>query len=478
MTDHILILTGRLAEKSLHRVMAAMPQPGFTYEILNIGVSVAALMTADMIVRRLTEVRGATRVLVPGLCTGNLEKASATLGVPVERGPVDLKDLPVYFGRGATPRDLSRYDMHIFAEIVDAPNISVEEILARAAEYRRDGADVIDVGCLPGTPFPHLEEAVQALRADGYRVSVDSVEPQELIRGGQAGADYLLSLKESTLHVAQEVASMPILIPEQAGDMDSLYRAVDKLTKEGRRFIADSVLDPIHFGLTASIVRYHALRERYPDAEIMMGVGNMTELTDADTAGINAVLLGIMSELRITHLLTTQVSPHASACVRELDHMRRILFAAHEDGSLPRGYDAALLAVHERKPFPYSAEEIAELAALVRDPSYRVQVTAEGIHVYNRDGQELGGDPFALFPRLRLLQDDAPHAFYMGVELAKAQIAWQLGKRYTQDEELSWGCAVPPEKKAAPSDLHTYKPEGETLKKPDRKLRHKKDPGK
>lgn len=295
-----------------------------------------------------------------------------------------------------------------------------------------------------------------------------------MIRGGRAGADYLLSLKESTLHVAREVASVPVVIPEQAGDMDSLYRAMDALAREGRRFIADSVLDPIHFGLTASIVRYHDLRLRHPDAEIMMGVGNLSELTDADTAGINAVLLGIMSELRITHLLTTQVSPHARACVRELDHLRRVLYAAREDSSLPRGYDGALLALHERKPFPYSAEEIAELAALVRDPSYRVQVTAEGIHVYNRDGLERGGDPFDLFPRLRLLKDDAPHAFYMGVELAKAQIAWQLGKRYTQDEELSWGCAVPPDRKAAPGDLHAYKPQGETLKKRVKKPHGKK----
>lgn len=478
MADHLLLLTGKLAENSLRRVMQGLAPTKFTYEILNIGVSVAALMTTEMITRRLTDTRGATKILVPGLCTGDLEAASQKLGVPVERGPVDLKDLPAYFGGGGKPRDLSRHDMQIFAEIVDAPRISVDEILRRAEGYSRDGADVIDVGCLPGTPFPHLEEAVQALRAAGYVVSVDSVEPQELIRGGRAGADYLLSLKESTLHAAAEVASVPILIPEQAGDMASLHRAMDSLTRAGRRFIVDSILDPIHFGFTASIVRYHALREHYPDAEIMMGVGNLTELTDADTSGINAVLLGIMSELRITHLLTTQVSPHARACVRELDHMRRILFAAREDSSLPRGYDGALLAVHERKPFPYTAEEIRELAALIRDPSYRVQVTEEGIHVYNRDGQELGGDPFSLFSRLRLLKDDAPHAFYMGVELARAQIAWQLGKRYTQDEELSWGCAVPPEKKAAPSDLHAYKPEGATLKKQGRNLREKEDSGK
>jgi dihydropteroate synthase-like protein len=463
MAEHILMLTGKLAEKSLRRVMESLAPAEFTYEIANIGVSVAALMTTDMIVRRLKDARGASRILVPGLCTGDIDSASSSLGIPVVRGPVDLKDLPAFFGRGARKADLSRHDMQIFAEITDAPRIGIEAILARAAEHRRDGADVIDLGCLPSTPFPHLEESVQALVAAGYQVSVDSVEPEELRRGGRAGAHYLLSLKESTLAIADEVASTPILIPESPAEFDSLYRAMDQLIARGRRFIADSILDPIHFGFTDAIVRYHALRQRYPDVEIMMGVGNLTELTEADTTGLNALLLGIMSELHITHLLTTQVSPHASACVRELDRGRRLMFAAREDNSLPKGYDAGLIIGHERKPFPYSTEEIRETAAMVRDPSYRVQVNADGIHVYNRDERVLGGDPFKIFPELALLQQDAPHAFYMGVELGRAQIAWQLGKRYSQDEELNWGCAVPPERRGEQTDLHAYKGEGATL---------------
>ncbi|MGQ0656720.1 MAG: DUF6513 domain-containing protein [Chromatiales bacterium] len=463
MAEHILLLTGKLAENSLRRVMQSIAPSAFTYDILNIGVSVAALMTADMVARRLADTRGATRILVPGLCIGDLHAASRKLGTPIERGPVDLKDLPAFFGTDGRPRDLSRHDMQIFAEIVDAPRITVEEILQRAAAYKRDGADVIDVGCLPSTPFPHLEDAVRALCRTGYQVSVDSIEPEELRRGGLAGAHYLLSLKESTLELADEVESVPVLIPESADDMDSLHRAMDALGVRGRRFIADSILDPIHFGFTESIVRYHALRQRYREAEIMMGVGNLTELTDADTSGINALLLGIMSELRITHLLTTQVSPHACACVRELDRARRILYAAREDSSLPRGYDASLLVAHERKPFPYSMEEIKEMAGMIRDPSYRVQVSSEGVHVYNRNELVVGGDPFKIFPQLAQLQTDAPHAFYMGVELARAQIAWQLGKRYSQDEELNWGCAVPDARRGETTDLHAYKGEGSTL---------------
>jgi len=49
-------------------------------------------------------------------------------------------------------------------------------------------------------------------------------------------------------------------------------------------------------------------------------------------------------------------------------------------------------------------------------------------------------DPFAFYPNLGV-ENDASHAFYLGVELARAQIAHQLKKRYVQDEELNWGVA-------------------------------------
>ena len=65
------------------------------------------------------------------------------------------------------------------------------------------------------------------------------------------------------------------------------------------------------------------------------------------------------------------------------------------------------------------------------------------MHIYNRDGLFQATDPFALYPKLQV-EDDASHAFYLGVELARAQIAWQLKKRYNQDEELQWGVNTVP----------------------------------
>ena len=225
MAEHLLFLTGKLAEKQLHNVLEKM-QPEFTYTVHQLGLKVAALMTTDMVARRLTDTFGANRMILPGRCRGDIQALAQQLGLPVERGPEELKDLPSYFGKIAHHYDLSQYQVNIFAEIVDAPNMTIEQILYRAAYYKNNGADVIDIGCLPGTDFPHLEDAVKALKAAGYQVSVDSLETEDLLRGGRAGADYLLSLHESSLWIADEVAATPVLIPEQHQDL-SLIRPGD-----------------------------------------------------------------------------------------------------------------------------------------------------------------------------------------------------------------------------------------------------------
>jgi dihydropteroate synthase-like protein len=438
VSESILFLTGKLAEKSLHHVLASMQPTPFKYRVDQIGVSVAALMTPDLIARRLVDAGDANKIIVPGLCAGNLTPLEDKYGVPVLRGPEDLKDLPQYFGRQGKSADLSKYDVSIFAEIVDAPHLSVDGILARAEHYKKQGADVIDLGCLPNTPFEHLVDAIQALKASGFKVSVDSLNSDELLLAGKSGADYLLSLTEKTLWITKEVDATPILIPAKPGNLASLYRAIDAMQAMDKPFIADAILDPIPFGFTESIVRYHKLRKRYPDIQIMMGVGNITELTDADTTGINAMLFGMISELNINAVLATSVSPHAVNAVAEADIARRVMYASREEKRLPRDYSTDLLSLHDRRPFTYSSAEIAEIAAQIKDPSFRIQVSKEGVHIYNRDGIFMDIDPFKLYPHLRV-DDDASHAFYLGVELARAQIAWQLKKRYVQDEELTWG---------------------------------------
>ena len=454
----LLFLTGKLAEPRLRRVLEGLGETPFAWDVRQIGVKVAALMTPEIVKRRLGSVEGVGKVVLPGRFKGDLDELARHFGVPFERGPDELKDLPRHLGRAGRPVDLSRHDCRIFAEIVEAPALTVPEILERATALRGQGADVIDLGGLPGTDFPQLGEAIQALVGEGYIVSVDSGDPDELRRGAAAGASFLLSLTEETLDIAFETDAVPVLIPAQHGDLDSLARACERLERAGKPCLADPILDPIHMGFTESLCRYRDFRRRMPEAEMLMGVGNLTELTDADTTGITMTLLATCSELRIRNVLVVQVSPHCRRAVKEADMARRILLAAREEGTPPQWIDPALLCLRDRRPHPDTPGEIAEQAAQVTDPNFRIQVAADGIHVYNRDGHHVADDPFALFAKLGVGSDGA-HAFYLGVELARAQIALQLGKRYAQDEALRWGCAVD----ADPEDSTHLKAAGATL---------------
>jgi dihydropteroate synthase-like protein len=443
MADRILFLTGHLARARLEAVLAGASKLGFEWSVVDVGVKVAALMTEAIIRRRLKRPIGADRVVLPGRCRVDLERLAQSFAVPFERGPDELKDLPAYFGGRGSSLDLSRHDMRIFAEIVDAPTLEVGQILERAAAMRAAGADVIDIGCRPDTPFPHLEETVRALRADGFAVSVDSAAADELRRGGAAGANFLLSLTEKTLNIAAETGATPILIPAPHGNVASLLRAAKVAERRGIPAILDPVIDPIHFGFMASLVRYAELRRAMPQADILMGTGNLIELTDADSAGITAIMLGLCSELNVRNLLVVEVSPRSRRTIQEHDAARRIMFAARADGGLPKDYGDALLALHDRRPFPNTPNEIVEFAEQVKDDNFRIEVAEDGIHVYNRGGHHVAQDAMSLYPQLGVAADGA-HAFYLGTELMKAEIAWRLGKRYAQDAPLAWGCAVDP----------------------------------
>jgi dihydropteroate synthase len=448
-----------LAKARLERLLGGLGETDFSWTVIDIGVKVAALMSEEIISRRLALPERTDRVILPGRYRGALDGLAARFGVPFERGPDEIADLPAYLGRTGRPPDLSRHDMRIFAEIVDAPALSIETLVQCARQLAEAGADVIDIGCLPDTAFPQLANSVRALKGEGLSVSVDSANVEELETGARAGADFLLSLNEHTLRLARDHPVTPILIPANPGDLDSLDRAIAAARNADIAFIADPVLDPIHFGFAASLGRFIETRRRWPDIELMMGTGNLTELTDADSSGVTAVLAGLCSELEIRNVLTVHVSPHTIRTVEEHDVARRMLYAARRDGALPRGYHAGLLQVHDRKPFAFSAEDIAQLAAELRDANFRIATTPEGIHVFNGRGHQVATDAFELFPGLGV-ENDGAHAFYLGAELMKAEIAWRLGKRYAQDEPLAWGAGAPePE-----TDRMRLKEAGHTLK--------------
>ena len=431
-----LFVTGRLAADALRKTLDRL-ELDFGYDVMVLGASVAALMRTEWIARRLPDPRGYGQVMIPGLCRGDLSAIEARVGVPVVRGPKDLKDLPVFFGQ---PRDLEgygEYEAKILAEIVEAYRMPFAEILTEAEYFRASGADIIDLGCPPMEAFPGVGEVVAGLKERGFTVSIDSFHPQTIREADAAGADLLLSVNTQNMELVPHLRCKVVVIPDFGEGLESLERNVAQVDALGASYIIDPILDPLSFGFTASLERYCETRRRYPDAEMLMGLGNLTELTDADSVGINAVMAGIIAELGIDYVLTTEVVSWTRGAVRELDLARKLMHYALLNRVLPKGLDDGLVALKDTPFETYSEAELRDMQRSVRDKNYRIFASREWIYVFNRQTFLCGKDPQKLFAALDAA--DPGHAFYLGRELERAALAVRLGKKYTQESPLRWG---------------------------------------
>jgi dihydropteroate synthase len=456
----VLFVTGKLAEPALRRVLADMA-PSFAYEVAVLKITVAALMTTEWIARHLELPQGVDFVLIPGLCEGDPQViASAQIGsgrgVRVEKGPKDLREIPRHFGRAALVRDYGAWDIEILAEINNAPKLPAAEV-RRVAEYFRDsGADIIDIGCTPGLAFPALGDVVRDLVQAGMRVSVDSFEPGEIRTAVAAGAELVLSVNGSNIEVARDLAgsgARVVVLPDigvpvktsertwQTTLLDTLEPSVNKLEQWGVPYLIDPILEPIGFGFMASLERYAEVRRRYPDTEMLMGIGNLTELTAADTTGVNALLIAVCQELGIRAVLTTEVIPWARGAVREADVARRLMHYAVGGRTIPKGVDDRLVTVKDPVVLTYGEAELRELQASLTDPNFRIFADASTITVFNNERFVRGANIQDIFAQLGV--DEPSHAFYLGKELARASLAVTLGKTYRQEGALSWGYLTP-----------------------------------
>ena len=227
------------------------------------------------------------------------------------------------------------------------------------------------------------------------------------------------------------------MIPDFGEGLQSLERNVAAVDAFGASYVIDPILDPLSFGFTASLERYCETRRRHPDAEMLMGLGNLTELTDADSVGVNAVMAGVIAELGIDYVLTTEVVSWARGAVRELDLARKLMHYALLNRVLPKDVDDGLVALKDPPFETYAEAELREMQRSVRDKNYRIFADRESVYVFNRDIFVRGRDPRRLFSALHVA--DPSHAFYLGKELERAALAVQLGKKYTQESPLRWG---------------------------------------
>lgn len=444
---NLLFVTGRLADASLREIVQNISEKlGFRYEIAVPGVQVAALLHVSLLQKRLTVSEHIDRVIVPGWCQGDLESLEQHFGKPFIRGPRDLMDLPEFFGLGKRRNaDLSGYSIDIIAEINHATRMPLSDILREARSMVTAGANLIDVGGVPGESSPRISEIVTALRGEGIRVSIDSFDRSEVEQAVHSGAELILSCNHSNVDWVTQLETEVVAIPDTPHDLDSLDRLILRLQNERVRFRVDPIVEPIGMGFTESLQRFMTVRRRYPDVPMMMGVGNITELTEVDSAGINVVLAAICEELGIQSVLTTQVINWCRTAVAEFDAARRLVHYAVVSRTVPKHLSSSLVMLRDSRLKPTSLAALEQLAAAITDANFRIFAEHGAIHLMNNNGHWSGQDVFRLFEQATEAMSskrdpvDPGHAFYLGYEMARAEIALHLGKQYVQDAPIPWG---------------------------------------
>ena len=178
-----------------------------------------------------------------------------------------------------------------------------------------------------------------------------------------------------------------------------------------------------------------------------MGIGNLTELSEVDSAGVNFLLAGYCDELGIGSVLTTEVINWCRSAVAEFDLARRSIHHAVTRGVPPKHFDSSLVMLRDPKLNELDGEAIQQLAGNIADKNFRVLAENGELHLINGDGHWHGTDPYDIIDQA--ITDgqelDASHAFYLGYEMCKALTALTLGKQYRQDQALDWGFLTVPE---------------------------------
>jgi dihydropteroate synthase len=436
-----LFVTGRLAEPALRGVVSDLE---IDHQIAVMNISVAALMTTRWIAKRLKTSEGVDNIVIPGLCEGDVDILQQATGLPVRKGPADVRALPEWYGREAVRAELGPRDVRVFAEINDVQSLTREQVIDRALAYQADGADVIDLGLsLDRSWLTDGPPTIAALRERGLSMSIDTLDPEHIRMADAAGVDYVLSLTPDTIELAAQLRATPVLITHDPDDLDCLDRMAAHMQRLNHPYLLDSILAPINSGFAASLARYVEVRRRHPDAELLMGIGNLTELTEADTPGVTALLIGFCQEIGISAVLTTEVIGWAQGAVRATVLAAQIMHLAQRQARPPKHIDSGLVTSRDESMRAPSEEELRAMQSQISDPNYRLFADADWLYAFNGERFVREANMYALFDQLDVVEPS--HAFYLGKELMKATIARGLRKSYRQEGPLDWGLFSFPE---------------------------------
>ena len=468
----ILLPTGSATEAAV-RACAA----GYDADVMVTG-EIASFLTPHQLDKMIR--RGKyDMVIVSGMCTASFDSVERATGVPVYRGPRHAADLalilpllgiitlsrtipaddylvgkkreeayravktaehnatPDYVIRGLKIGGSSR--MKVLAEIMDAHRR--ENIREDVERFFSGGADIVDLG-FGFDATPKDVTRVFAAIADMDRpLAVDTQDPA-LIHAALPRADIVLSLQSRNIPLVGkdigDAGTAAVVVP----DNHTLAQNIALAKKAGVQcIIADPLLRPAGSGLADSL--RHFRRSRYP---VFFGAGNVVELLDADSIGINALLAGIAMELNASIIFTSEHSDKTAGSVAEMHRATEMMVLAR-DRPYPKDLGIDLLVLKEKRrrrepPLDYDTILTAPPAPaeIQNDPkgNFRIGIEGDEIVAVIR-GKAMKGKRWQdVFASIQKAGDVSllDHAAYLGRELYKAELAIRYGRSFEQDGEF------------------------------------------
>jgi len=518
----VLLVTSRLAQEVVRNVVSSAVKEGkinYDVDIITLPTDVAALMTTDYIaeyLRRLgISLNNYVVIIVPGLVRGSCRVIEEVVGIRAVKGTIYAIDIPALLTfdlsklSGDEPADkvmrehlrsnisdiLARVEdevlkknylrvgnvlvptnpppIRVIAEVTEAHLREKNLLLREVLKLIEEGTDIISVGFEAGNPHPdRVSEVVRFLKKEvNAPIAIDSIISSEILEAVKAGADLILSLtKKNIPKIAKELNGVPaVIIPYgdngvPSNPLDRLHVLEENMNLARKLsvkyIIADPVLDPPGLGTTLkSLITYYEFKQKHREVPTLMGIGNVTEFIDADSVGINALLVVLALEAGASLLLTVEKSVKAQGSTLEVATASQMTSLAWVRKSPPKdlGLDLLILKDKTRISAPLTLGEdmrvvnvneqiSAELRHTGLDPMgiFKIRVNyeegvIEALYI-GRKGRILIRGKSAKSIMNYILRNELvsklSHAAYLGSELAKAEEALRLGKNYVQEEPL------------------------------------------
>ncbi|WP_406657609.1 dihydropteroate synthase-like protein [Methanolobus sp. ZRKC2] len=498
----VLVATGHLAEQTVRDSV------GKNADVLVVDTEIAAFITPRKLMAAIKRDNpsldadsdsnlGYDLIFIPGLVSGDFSRIASELGCRIRLGPKHAYDLgfvlsfvdqlefsteiPACELLADVRREIAlekireletlavpviavselkiggNSRMKVMAEVVDATGLDSHTLSERIESFVRKGADIIDLGASLHAEPEDVDRAIRVARSvTSLPVSIDTLDPELLTQALETGVDLVLSLDSSNISIiAPQLAGSnvaAVVLPNSGEGLDSLVRNITEARRLGvSKIIADPVLDPIGHDIIGSIVRYSKFHEMFPDVPVFFGVGNVTELVDADSTGVNATLCGIAADVGASILFTPEYSNKTQGSIDELKKASQMMMLAKERKSSPKDLGIDLIEIKEKRrrtdsalPQDFVRAEKSKMWTLDPKGSIRISIIP---HRYGKGGCILAehGDTSIVGKTAREIMDTIldldlvsrmEHAAYLGQELKKAEIALNFGRSYSQDDDF------------------------------------------